>query len=171
MIGLIGPVEIAIRQARRSPAWSAPSYDAPMSRVPLLIAFGMVALARAAAAESCGDPSALRADLEQEASHARYWNLAWRIGFTAGAVGQFAIAASGTVGHDNAQSLWVGGVKSSLGAFTRWILPLQIDPICDTAFHTEEASRLLLWECRDSVASEHQNAIWSQPSLQTCRLA
>ena len=98
-----------------------------MSRVALLIVLGVAVRARAAVAGSCADPSALRAELEQEASHARYWNLAWRIGFTAGAVGQFAVAASGTVGRDYAQSLWVGGVKSSLGALTRWILPLQID--------------------------------------------
>jgi hypothetical protein len=88
---------------------------------------GMTALARAAAAEPCGDASALRADLQQESVHADRWNLAWRIGFTAGAVGQFAAAASGTLGHDNTQALWIGGVKSSLGAIVRWILPLRIE--------------------------------------------
>jgi len=87
----------------------------------------MAALARAAAAEPCRDASALRADLEQESLHADRWNLAWRIGFTAGAVGQFAAAASGTLGHDTTQALWIGGMKSSLGAIVRWILPLRID--------------------------------------------
>jgi hypothetical protein len=44
-----------------------------------------------------------------------------------GAVGQFAAAPSGTLGHDNTQALWVGGVKSSLGAIVRWFLPLRVD--------------------------------------------
>jgi hypothetical protein len=98
-----------------------------VSRARLWILLGMAALARAAAAEPCGDPSALRADLEQESLAADRWNLAWRIAFTAGAVGQFAVAASGSVGHDNAQALWIGGMKSSLGAIVRWILPLRIE--------------------------------------------
>jgi len=92
-----------------------------------LILLGMAAFARTAVAEPCGDTSALRVDLQQESLHADHWNLAWRIGFTAGAVGQFAAAASGTLGHDNTQALWIGGMKSSLGAIVRWILPLRID--------------------------------------------
>lgn len=116
-----------MRGAHGPPASAPASYDAMVPHARLWVLLGMAAFARAAAAEPCGDASALRADLEQESLAADRWNLAWRIAFTAGAVGQLAIAASGTVGHDNAQALWVGGVKASLGAIVRWILPLRID--------------------------------------------
>lgn len=115
-------------------------------------------LARVAVAEPCGDASALRAALQQEAIHADRWNLAWRIGFTASAVGQFAAAASGTFGHDRAQVLWVGGVKSSLGAIVRWILPLQIDVPAATSDACGD--RMALRAVAERAAGDERRVFW-----------
>jgi hypothetical protein len=129
-----------------------------VSRTRFLITLGVTVLARAVAAEPCGDASALRADLQREAIHADRWNLAWRIGFTASAVGQFAAAASGTFGHDNTQVLWVGGVKSSLGAIVRWILPLRID--VPAATPDACADRTALRAVAERVAGDERRSFW-----------
>lgn len=136
----------------------APGYDAAVPHARLLITLGVVVLARAADAEPCGDASALRADLQQEAIHADRWNLAWRIGFTASAVGQFAAAASGAFGRDRAAVLWVGGVKSSLGAIVRWILPLQIDVPAATSDACGD--RTALRAVAERVAGDERRVFW-----------
>jgi hypothetical protein len=124
----------------------------------LLVTLGMATLARAAVAEPCGDASALRADLERESLHADRWNLAWGIGFTASAVGQFAAAASGRLAHDNTQALWVGGVKSSLGAVVRWFLPLRIDVPAATGDTC--ADRTALRAVAERAARDERQMFW-----------
>src|SRR5438874_4529540 len=87
-------------------------------RLPWLITLVVVAFAafaRTAAAAPCeGDANELRVDLQREARRTRQWNWAWRIVHTTGAVAQLGIAASGKANHDDTQSLWVGGAKSTL---------------------------------------------------------
>jgi hypothetical protein len=114
-------------------------YDAAVPRVLLLIALVVAlvvaALGRTAAAAPCGDAAAWRADLEGEARRADHWVLAWRIAYTATAVGQLAAAASGAADRDNTQALWVGGVKSTIAALGVWLSPLRVHvprPIGDT---------------------------------------
>ena len=130
-----------------------------MQRAHLLVVLGIAALPRLAAAESCPDPSALRADLERESVRADHWDLAWRITYTALAAGQLAIAASGTADHDNTRTLWVGGAKSALGAVGAWISPLRIDvppPTGDAC-----ADRTALRAAAERAAGDERRAFWA----------
>lgn len=97
-----------------------------MLRVILVIALVVVALAPVAVAEPCSDSSALRAELLRESRRVQQWKWAWRITYTTLAVAQFAVAASDSVSRDDKQSLWVGGVKSSIAALGQWTSPLRI---------------------------------------------
>jgi hypothetical protein len=129
-----------------------------VQRARLLITLGLAALPRLAAAETCADPSALRADLEHESVRADHWNLAWRITHTAFAAGQFGIAASGAVDRDNTRVLWVGGAKSTLGALGAWLSPLRIDvppPTGDAC-----ADRTALRAVAERAASDERRAFW-----------
>lgn len=129
-----------------------------MARAPLLIGLGVVAFVRAAAAEPCGDASALRADLEHESARADHWVLAWRIVYSAAAVGQFAVAASGAAGRDNTRALWVGGAESSIAALGLWFAPLEIDvpPEAGDAC----ADRTALRAAAERAAREERRGFW-----------
>lgn len=85
-----------------------------MSRARLVITLAVLAFARAAVAEPCGDPGALRAELERESARADHWLLAWRIVYTAAAAAQLGGAASGAADRDNTRALWVGGAESGI---------------------------------------------------------
>ena len=129
-----------------------------MSRVRLVIALGVVAMARAAAAEPCGDASALRAELEQESARADHWVLAWRIAYTALAAGELGGAVSGVADHDNTLSLWVGGAKSTLGALGVWLSPLGIDvppPTGDAC-----TDRAALRATAERAAADERRSFW-----------
>lgn len=131
-----------------------------MSRVRLLIALGVIVLvcARTAAAESCGDASALRAELEQESARADHWVLAWRITYTALAAGELGGAVSGVADHDNTLSLWVGGAKSTLGALGVWLSPLRIDvppPTGDAC-----TDRAALRATAERAAADERRSFW-----------
>ena len=129
-----------------------------MPRIRLLITLGVVVFARVAAAEPCGDATALRTDLEQESIRADRWNLAWRIIYTAGAVGQVAVAASGAADHDNTRALWVGGAKSSLAALGRWFSPLQIE--VPPATGDACADRTALRAVAERAARDERQEFW-----------
>jgi hypothetical protein len=127
-------------------------------RIRLLITLGALALPLRATGEPCGDAGALRAELEQEAVRADRWNLAWRIVYTAAAAGQLGVAASGVADHDNTQSLWVGGAKSTLAALGRWWSPLRIDvppPTGDAC-----TDRAALRAAAERAAADERRAFW-----------
>jgi hypothetical protein len=130
-----------------------------MARGHLLIMLGVVALARSAAAQSCEDTSALRAELKREAINARRWNYGWAIGYSAVAATQFAIAASGALDHDNTASLWVGGAKSALGGLARWTSPLRIEVPLATGDPCEDRSALR--HAAERAADEERRVFWT----------
>jgi hypothetical protein len=129
-----------------------------MPHIPLLITLGVVAFARAAAAEPCGDASALRAELEQESTRADHWVLAWRIVYTAAAAGQIAVAASGAADRDTTRALWVGGAKSSLAALGRWSSPLGI--AVPPATGDACADRTALRAAAERAARDERRTFW-----------
>lgn len=128
--------------------------------VVLLAVLAVLASSLPAAAEPlCGDPAALRADLEKESARARHWVLAWRIVYTTSAVGELGIAASGVASHDDTLSAWVGGGKSTLAALGYWLSPLRItvppatgDACFDRAALREAAAR---------AADDERDAFWT----------
>ncbi len=130
--------------------------------IPVLV--GVVAVARVATAQPCDDASALRAELQKEATRADHWNLGWRIVYTAGAVSQLAAAASGRADHDTTTGLWVGGASSTVAALGHWIVPLVIqvpaatgDPCADRAALRATAERAARDERRAFLASHVAN--------------
>lgn len=129
-------------------------------RVPLLITLVVIACARTAAAAPCeADASDLRSDLQREARRTRQWNWAWRIVHTTGAVVQLGIAASGKANHDDTQSLWVGGVKSTLGALNAWFAPPHIEvPVASGDACTD---RSMLRGARERNGSNEREAFWA----------
>ena len=130
-----------------------------MSRAPLWIMLGVLAVVRVAAADPCKDSSALRADLEQESRRADHWELAWRIVYTVSAVGELGIAASGVTDHDNTHSLWVGGVKSSIAALGHWFTPLRIK--VPRAIGDACADRAALRAAAERAADAERDAFWT----------
>lgn len=131
-----------------------------MLRVPLVITLVVLALTRSAAAAPCEEYAKdLRADLKREASRTRVWSWAWRITYTVGAVVQLGIAASGKASHDDEQSLWVGGVKSSLGALNAWLSPPHIEVPVPTGDACTDKSQLR--GARERNASNQLAAVWS----------
>ena len=132
-------------------------------RLPWLITLVVVAFAafaRTAAAAPCeGDANELRVDLQREARRTRQWNWAWRIVHTTGAVAQLGIAASGKANHDDTQSLWVGGAKSTLGALNAWLAPAHIEvPVATGDACTD---RSMLRGARERNASNERAALWA----------
>ena len=128
-------------------------------RICLLIMLGVLALPLRAAGEPCGDPGALRAELEHESARADHWVLAWRIVYTGLAAGELGGAVSGAAGRDTTRSLWVGGAKSTLGALGFWLSPLRIkvppatgDACFDRAALREAAAR---------AADDERDAFWT----------
>jgi hypothetical protein len=123
-----------------------------------LVALGLAAVTRAAAAEPCEDANALRAELRRESERVDRWTLAWRITYTALAAGELGVAASGTLGHDNAEAAWVGGVKSSLGALGQWFSPLGIDVPAPTGDAC--ADRTALRAAAERAAHDERGTFW-----------
>lgn len=130
-----------------------------MRGIPLMILLGVLVPGRSAVAQTCGDPGALRAELEHEAVRADHWNLAWRIIYTATAVGQLGIAASGAASHDNTRSLWVGGGESALGALGQWLAPLRVEvPVASGDACTD---RSMLRAASERAAADEHNLFWT----------
>jgi hypothetical protein len=133
-----------------------------MPRVPrvlLVIALGIAAQSRVAAAEPCAeDAAALRAELAHESARTDRWVLAWRIVYTTATVGQFAIAASGEGSHDYTRALWVGGAKSSLAALGFWLSPMRIRVPPATGDACTDLS--MLRNASERVASNERAAFW-----------
>lgn len=138
-----------------------------MPRVLLLIALGVVLSPRIAAAQPAAPPSepcaeeaaALRADLEHESRRADHWVLAWRIVYTAAAVGEFGLAASGTGSSNDRQGYWVGGAQSAIAALGFWFSPLRIHvppPSGDAC-----TDRSMLRNTAERVASDERAAFWA----------
>jgi hypothetical protein len=127
-------------------------------RTALLITLGLAVVPRPAAAQSCGDADALRAELEREARRVSTWNWSWRIGFTALAVGQAAIAVSGSVSDDNTRGLWLGSARSALGALGQWISPLRIE--VPPATGDACADRTALRAAAERAARDERQAFW-----------
>lgn len=126
----------------------------------LVVLASVMALGRAATAAPCeADANELRADLQREASRTRVWTWAWRITYTAGAVAQFGIAASGEASRDDTQSLWVGGAKSALAAFGVWAAPPRIEVPVPTGDACTDRS--LLRGARQRNASNQRAALWA----------
>jgi hypothetical protein len=129
-----------------------------VSRAHLVTLLGLVVLVPTAAATPCGDPSALRAELQRESTRVKQWNWAWRITYTTLAVGQLAVAASGEVDRDTTQALWVGGAKSSLGALGQWLSTLRIRVPPPTGDACTDRSQLRL--VAERAAFEERKAFW-----------
>jgi hypothetical protein len=112
-------------------------------RAPLVITLVVLALSNAAVAAPCeADATELRADLKREARRSRIWNWSWRITYTVAAGVQLGIAASGEASRDDEQSLWVGGVKSTLGALNAWLSPPYIEVAAPTGDACIDMSQL-----------------------------
>ena len=124
----------------------------------VLIPLAVLALARSAAASPCGDPSALRGELERESARMDHWVLAWRIAYTAGTVAQFAGAASGAADHDNTRSLYVGGAESAIAALGFWFSPLRIHVPAPTGDAC--ADRNALREVSERAADDERDNFW-----------
>lgn len=130
-----------------------------MGRTGLLILLAVAAVPRRAAGEPCSDAGALRLELEREATRADRWVLAWRIVYTALAVGELGGAASGAADRDTTRSLWVGGAKSTLGALGFWLSPLRIrvPPATGDACYDRAALR----EAAARAADDERDAFWT----------
>jgi hypothetical protein len=126
----------------------------------LVIALGICLLARAAHAQPCGDASTLRTELEAESVRVDHWTLAWRITYTALAAGELGVAASGTLGHDNAEAAVVGGVKSLIGALGQWLTPLRIDVPAPAPADDACADRTALRATAERAAHDERQAFW-----------
>ncbi len=94
--------------------------------VMLSVTLAVLGLGNTIAFADCEDPGVQRTDLVDERGRAERWNLAWRIGNTAGAAAQFAIAASDVADHDTTRALWISGAATSVGALVAWLVPLDI---------------------------------------------
>jgi len=94
-----------------------------MSVALIVLAIG----ARGAAAADCtAEATALRARLEHEQHRVSTWRWGWAIGFGAAAVGQASLApfVGDRVQRD---TIWLGAIKSGIGATARVILPVRFD--------------------------------------------
>ncbi|HEX3475104.1 MAG TPA: hypothetical protein VHT91_08685 [Kofleriaceae bacterium] len=130
-----------------------------MRPIRLVILLGVLGLPLRAVGEPCPDPAALRAELEHESARVDRWVLAWRIVYTAAAVGELGIAASGVASHDNTVSAWVGGGKSTLAALGFWVTPLRIKvppPTGDACY-----DRAALREAAARAADDERDAFWT----------
>ena len=126
----------------------------------MVIMLVVIALTRSAVAAPCEEyANDLRSDLRREARRSRIWSWAWRITYTVGAVAQLGIAASGKASHDDEQSLWVGGVKSTLGALNAWLAPPRIEVPVPTGDACTDKSQLR--GARERNASNQRAAVWN----------
>ncbi len=130
-----------------------------MRRIHLAILLGALVLPHRAAGEPCSDAGALRAELEHESARVDRWVLAWRIVYSAAALGELGIAASGVASHDNTLSSWVGGGKSTLAALGFWVTPLRIKlpPATGDACYDRAALR----EAAARAADDERDAFWT----------
>lgn len=132
-----------------------------MMRLRLVIALGILAVqapVRSAFAAPCDDTIALRGELERESRRIDRWILAWRIAYTALAVGQFAGAASGAADHDQTRSLVVGGAKSAIGALGVWTTPLALHVPVPTGDACRD--RVVLRDAAELAAFNEEQSFW-----------
>jgi hypothetical protein len=133
-------------------------------RLPLVIALAISVLltpvipARPASAAPCDDAIALRSELERESRRVDHWVLAWRIAYTALAVGQFAVAASGAADHDQTRSLVVGGAESAIGALGVWATPLTLHVPVPTGDACHD--RVVLRDAAELAAFNEEQSFW-----------
>jgi hypothetical protein len=112
----------------------------------------VLGLPRTTQAGTCDPAEAahLRTALEGERIKAENWNFAWRVTFTAAAVGSLAGGLIDPVPHWNIRDgLYVGAGKSTIGALARWFMPLRVrvpvqdaDACTDLAALRKEARRV-----------------------------
>jgi hypothetical protein len=84
--------------------------------------------------------------------------LAWRIAYTAIAVGEIAGAASGAADRDQTRSLWVGGAQSAIAALGVWGTPLRIHVPVPTGEPCHD--RVVLREAAERAAFDEEQAFW-----------
>jgi hypothetical protein len=79
-------------------------------------------------AQECApdEAEALRAHLAAQQVSAKNWNQVWRYTFTTVAVGAFAFGVANPF-PDARDNIWVTAGKSTLGALSRWLLPLRVE--------------------------------------------
>ena len=123
-----------------------------------------IALApRAARADCARDADALRAHLTSQAHGVRMWNTLWAIGFGAAAAGQFALAATetnplGPFDRDFEESLYVGGVKATIGFASRVVMPLRVDIPGPDADRCRELAQLRA--SLTTIAKKERQTFW-----------
>jgi hypothetical protein len=123
----------------------------------------LLALARRAEADCAADADRLRAHLVAAAPGVHRWNLGWALGFGGAAVAQFALAATktnpfGTFTTDYEETLYVGAIKSSIGALSRIVQPLRViipPPNADRC-----ADLKALRDSLSSIARNERNNFW-----------
>ena len=94
----------------------------------------------AAAADPC---AAEHAALRQDAERASRWNLSWKLGLTAAAIGEASVAITPLVGRDTRRAAAVGAGAATLGAAGIWLMPLRIDvPDAQRCDRVDAAARL-----------------------------
>jgi hypothetical protein len=74
-------------------------------------------------------------------------------------VGELGVAASGATDHDNTQSLWVGGAKSTLAALGFWVSPLRIGVPPSTGDACTD--RAALRAAAERAADDERRAFWA----------
>ena len=104
----------------------------------------------AAAADPC---AAELAALRQDAERASRWNLSWRLGLTAAAIGEASVAITPLVDRDTRRTATVGAVTATLGAAGIWLMPVRIDvPAPQRCDRVDAAARL--------VARDERQTFW-----------
>ncbi len=104
----------------------------------------VLVLAPATAGAADCDPAeaaALREHLTSQQKTADTWNLAWRITFTAAAVGTLAVGVANPF-PSLQTGLYASSGKATIGALARWILPLRIHVPAETADTCADVSAL-----------------------------
>lgn len=80
------------------------------------------------AGTASADPCAARIDrLAREARRADAWTLDWRLLFTAGAIGETALAVTPALDRDTQRVAWVGAAQATLAAGGVWLQPLRVE--------------------------------------------
>jgi len=136
-----------------------------------LVLVGLVAAPAAARADAPCDPAtaasraaAIRAHLEREARHARWWDLGWGVGLGVVGAGQVGLAAVEYFpfrdwNRDVAASLYVGATQSAIGSLAHVVLPLDVvrapDATGDGCADLAAAQRALV-----ETADHEKEAFW-----------
>lgn len=110
-------------------------------------------------ASSCDAAEAadLRTHLTAQQQKADRWNLAWRITFTAAAVGTLAVGVANPF-PSLQTGLYASSGKATIGALARWFLPLRIHVPAETSDTCADVSALRT-ELR-RVARKQRSLFW-----------